>query len=140
MESPLSPKRICSAQLSDPLSDAGILEQVLGYAGPGVWLYIGAVSTLWKQCYEKVTLDQLRQDAIDGADIGFVSEAPHETWYRTAFASVATLTWAYTSALTVDVPRIRQLQFAASRHASMLVLAVAHELGMPMSAKVFAGE
>jgi hypothetical protein len=54
--------------------------------------------------------------------------------------SVETLNWACTSGLRVDAPRLRGLQFAAGRHASMLVLAVAHELGMPMSAKVFAGE
>jgi hypothetical protein len=135
MTSPLIPKRNCEAQISDPLCDAGILEHVLCYHGPGVWLYIGAVSNLWKQFYEKNTLDEAKriwQPAV-------VTEPPHKTTYSAVMQSVATLTWAYMSGLRVDAPGNRGLQYAAGRHASLLTLTVAHELGMPMSAHVFAG-
>jgi hypothetical protein len=128
-------KRACEAQLIDPLSNAGILEHVLAYADPRVWLYLGAVSSLWKHCYEKVVLEAARRVRQRAA----VTEVPRETTYRSVMQSVATLTWAYTSGLTVDAPRVRGLQYAAGRYASLLTLAVAHELGLPMSTKVFAG-
>ena len=53
--------------------------------------------------------------------------------------SVETLNWACTSGLRVDAPRLRGLQFAAGWHASLLTLVAAHELGLPMTGKVFAG-
>jgi hypothetical protein len=68
-----------------------------------------------------------------------VHEIPHETTYRAVFQSVPTLTWAYTSGLKVDARKSTHFQFAAGRHASLLTLVVAHELGMPTSATVFGG-
>jgi hypothetical protein len=141
MASLLTSKRACSLGHSgDPLSDAGILEHVLGFAGPGAWLYLGAVSNLWKQCYEKTTLDQARKESLTRRFGGvLVHEVPRETAYSAMFQSVAMLTWAYTSGLRIDASRHPNLQFAAGRHASLLTLEVAHELGMPMTATVFAG-
>jgi hypothetical protein len=139
MTSSLAPKRICEAQLSDPLSDAGILEHVLGYADPQVWLYLGAVSSLWKQCYEKVTLAQARHKASKKGGEGRLIAPPRETGYRAVFQSATTLTWAYTSGLQLGFNRSRKLQYVAGRCASLLALEVAHGLGMPMSYKVFAG-
>jgi hypothetical protein len=134
MTSPKASKRTSAAQHSDPLSDAGILEHVLGYVGPGVYLYIGAVSSLWKQCYEKVALRFARQRWR-----GIPSDPPRQTMYRAVMQSVETLNWAYTSGLRVDASRAQELQYAAGRHASSLTLALAQELGIPMSAKVFTG-
>jgi hypothetical protein len=34
-----------------PLSNPGILRQVLEYVGPCQWVYIGGVSQLWQECY-----------------------------------------------------------------------------------------
>jgi hypothetical protein len=138
MTSPSS-KRTCSVQYSNPLGDAGILEQVLEYVGPRVWLYIGAVSSLWKQCYQKVTLDIARHEALDRDDGAVLTG---ETTFHAVFQSVATLTWACTSGLKLDdckPVQFRRLQFAAGRHASLPTLVAAHELGLPMSANVFAG-
>jgi ribosomal protein S11 len=139
MSSSLAPKRTCEAQLSDPLSDAGILELVLNYLDPQVWLYLGAVSNLWKRCYEKVTLAQARHKASMKGGERSLSAPPRETAYSAVFQSVTTLTWAYTSGLQLDSNRSRKLQYAAGRCASLLALEVAHGLGMPMSYKVFAG-
>jgi hypothetical protein len=139
MTSALISKRTCLAELSDPLSNAGILEHMLGYVDPRVWLYIGAVSSLWKQCYEKVTFAQARHKASTKGSESKLSAPPRETAYRAVFQSVTTLTWAYTSGLQLDSSRYRKLQYAAGRCGSLLALEVAHGLGMPMSYKVFAG-
>eukprot|EP00953_Heterococcus_sp_UTEX-ZZ885_P026129 14145-Heterococcus_DN1.PRE.1 len=54
---------------------------------------------------------------------------PRKTNYSAAFQSVATLTWAYTSGLQLR-PGNQTLQRVAGRRASLLVLAVLHELGL----------
>jgi hypothetical protein len=84
MVSSFIPKRVCTARLSNPLGNAGILQQVLEYAGTRSYLYIGAVSSLWKQCYETV------------------ATAEYKSSYGAALQSVATLTWAYTSGLQLQ--------------------------------------
>jgi hypothetical protein len=142
MVSPRASKRTPSAQLSDPLSDAGILQHVLSYVCPGVWLYIGAVSTLWEDCYETVAIERAWQERFRRDDNAVHTEQLCETTYRAVFESVATLTWAYRSGLKLDEQdsvHSMQVQYAAGRHASLPTLIVAHELGMPMSEKVFAG-
>jgi hypothetical protein len=125
MTSPLTLKRTCAARPSDPLDDAGILQQVLGYAGTRSYLYIGAVSSLWKQCYETVASAEEKRlsespawrHRADGDD------SPHKTSYGAALQSVATFTWAYTSALQLRANN-RTLQRAAARRASLLFLAI----------------
>eukprot|EP00953_Heterococcus_sp_UTEX-ZZ885_P016162 9107-Heterococcus_DN1.PRE.2 len=135
-------KRICLAQHCDPLSDAGILQHILGYVCPGVWLYNGAVSTLWEECYEQVALDRAVHDQFRRQDKGGYTEPPCETTYRAVFESVATLTWACASGLKLDEQNpthSRKLQYAAGRHADLPTLIVAHEHGLPMTGHVFAG-
>jgi hypothetical protein len=130
MTSPLISKRACTARLSDPLGDAGILQQVLGYAGTRDWLYIGAVSSLWKQCYESVTLaEEKRVSEASRWHRTYEISEPHQTNYSAAFQSVATLTWAYTNGLQLQVDN-QTLQHAVGQQASLLVLAVLHELGL----------
>jgi hypothetical protein len=130
MKSPSGPKRSCSRQRRDPLSDAGILQQVLGYVSARCYLYTGTVSSLWKQSYETVALAEEKRVSESapwrrrtGIDV------PRKTNYSAAFQSVAMLTWAYTSGLQLRGDS-QTLQRAAGRHASLLVLAVLHELGL----------
>jgi hypothetical protein len=134
MASPKISKRTSSAQYSNPLSDAGILELVLEYVGPEIYLYNGGVSNLWRQCYEKTALSFARQNWR-----GVPSDPPRQTMYSAVMQSVETLNWAYASGLRVDAPRMRGLQYAAGRHADLQTLALAQELGMPVTYKVFTG-
>jgi hypothetical protein len=139
MASPKASKRTFLPDFSNPLSDAGILELVLEYVGPRVWLYVGTVSGLWRQCYEKVTLEIAKREALDRCDGAVVTG---DTTYEAAFQSVATLTWAHANGLKLNDLRSwlsARVQLTAGRHASLLTLVAAHELGLPMSGDVFAG-
>jgi hypothetical protein len=140
MTSHLISKRTCTAQSRTPLSNTGILQHVLGYAGTPSYLFIGAVSSFWKQCYEMVAIaeekrmsESCRLHRRDRDNI-----VPHKTNYTAAFQSVATLTWAYTSGLHLSADD-QTLQRAAGRRASLLVLAVLHELGLAFNEYTLAG-
>jgi hypothetical protein len=39
---------------SNPLTEAGILQHVLGYVGPGHWYFLATVSSLWRDLYARV--------------------------------------------------------------------------------------
>jgi hypothetical protein len=124
-------KRTCAARLSDLLGDAGILQQVLDFYGTRSYLYIGAVSSLWKQCYETVASAEEKRlsKSPAGRHRADGDDSPHKTSYGAALQSVATLTWAYTSGLQLRADN-RSLQRAAGRRASLLLLAILHELGL----------
>jgi hypothetical protein len=138
MDLPRTSKRTCSAELSDPLGDAGILQHVLNYVSKRSYLYIGAVSSLWKQCYETVTfVAEKRMSESSAWRRRTVIVIPRKTNYSAAFQSVATLTWAFTSGLQLRADS-QALQRAAGR-ASLLTLAVLHELGLAFNEFTVAG-
>jgi hypothetical protein len=39
---------------TNPLAERGILQHVLGYVGPGHWLFAALVSNAWHQAYQQV--------------------------------------------------------------------------------------
>jgi hypothetical protein len=130
MVSPPTSKRACSAQHRDPLSDAGILQHVLSYVSPRSYLYIGTVSSLWKQCYETVTFDaekRVSESSTWRRRTGI--DVPRKTNYSAAFQSVAMLTWAFSSGLQLRADN-QALQRAAGCRASLLLLAILHALGL----------
>jgi hypothetical protein len=47
---------------SNPLRQAGVLQRVLDYVGPGHWLFVSAVSKLWKDLYERVESRRMEKD------------------------------------------------------------------------------
>jgi hypothetical protein len=134
-------KRTCPVQLRDPLCDAGILEHVLGYVGTRVWLYVGAVSTFWQQCYGRFApAEELRILKTKWWRM-FARVDPDvnkDTSHSAAFQSVATLTWAYTSGLQLTADEWT-LQRAAGERASLLVLALLHELGLVFGERALCG-
>jgi hypothetical protein len=139
MKSTSTSKRSCSGQHSDPLSDTGILQHVLAYVSTRSYLYIVAVSSLWKQCYEAVTFAEEKRVSESGTRQRITGTVvPRKTNYSAAFQSVATLTWAYTNGLQLRGDS-QILQRAAGRHASLLVLAVLHELGLAFNEFTLAG-
>jgi hypothetical protein len=48
-----------TTESKNPLRQAEILEQMLGYVGPGHWLFCATVSQLWKQIYVKLLSEQM---------------------------------------------------------------------------------
>jgi hypothetical protein len=40
--------------MQEALTNAGILQIIFSYEGPGSWLFIPLVCKLWKQCYEQL--------------------------------------------------------------------------------------
>jgi hypothetical protein len=120
-------KRACTEK-GDPLSNASILQHVMSYVSPSIYLYIAGVSRLWKQSYEQVTHEAARKaEPLEWKRA--VTEVPRTTRYSVAFGSVALLTWAFTSGLELDGAN-QLLQYAAGAYGSLLTLAVAHGLGL----------
>jgi hypothetical protein len=136
MASALTSKRNCTARFSDPLSDAGLLQHVLSYVSTRCYLYIGAVSRLWKHCYEASILARMSESSPWLRRTEIV--VPRKTNYSAAFRSVATLTWAYTSGLQLQ-PDDSLLQRTAGERASLLVLALLHELGLVFGERALVG-
>jgi hypothetical protein len=48
----------------NPLNNAGILKQVLSYAGAGEWIFYAPISKLWLECYRNVPAHQLQRQLI----------------------------------------------------------------------------
>jgi hypothetical protein len=47
--------------MEEALSNAGILQIIFSYEGPGSWLFIPPVSKLWKQWYEQLDVAHLQR-------------------------------------------------------------------------------
>jgi hypothetical protein len=88
-----------------PLAERGILQHVLGYLGPGHWLFAALVSRGWQQAYLKVPVHQM----ISSSPVACV---PHMTLYSAAVASAARLTLAGQLGLDFSC---KSLQRAAGR-------------------------
>jgi hypothetical protein len=43
----------------NPLSEAGVLQRILSYVGPGHWLLISLVSKAWRESYLQVPEQQI---------------------------------------------------------------------------------
>jgi hypothetical protein len=120
-------KRACAVR-GDPLSNASILQHILSFINPRLYLYIAGVSNLWQQSYECVALEPARK-TVSLEWRRAATEVPRRTRYSSAFGSVTLLTWAFTSGLALDADN-QLLQRAAGAHGSLLTLAVAHGLGL----------
>jgi hypothetical protein len=49
-----SSQKRSTANSSNPLEQAGILQHVLDYVGPGHWCFVAEVSSLWGELYKRV--------------------------------------------------------------------------------------
>jgi hypothetical protein len=123
-----TPKRTCTSQCGNALDNAGILQHMLGYVGTRSYLYSGAVSSFWKQCYESATNaeEKLRAEGSRWHRRTEIS-IPRKTNYSVAFQSVAMLSWAHASGLQLQADN-QTLQYAAGEQASFLVLDALHGL------------
>jgi hypothetical protein len=114
--------RVCS---TNPLGEAGILQQFLNDLGPGHWLFAALVSKAWHQAYLQVPEHQMIGVSPTNARVP-VRCVPHMTLYSAAVASTARLTLAREAGLELLTA---QLQIAAGRWGNKATITVAAEAG-----------
>jgi hypothetical protein len=125
-------KKQALAVCSNPLLQAGLLEVTFEFVGPGEALFIRAVNSSWKACYDKLTTAS-QQDCSEEHVHGSSCTA-----YPAVFASASRVKAALKSGLRFDKAKDK-LCVCAGRHAGIDALAAAHELGLPFSAAVMRG-
>jgi hypothetical protein len=125
-----------AADSSNPLHQAGILHRVLSYVGPGYWLFISEVSSLWRELYVK--LANLSVDTVWFRAFCKSKRTctAHMTLYSSVFASPSRVRHAYDCGLDCTS---EPCQFAAGRSADVTTLAAAHELGMAYTKRCTTG-
>jgi hypothetical protein len=122
---------------SDPLSDAGILNQVLSYAGAGEWIFYALINKLWLECYRAVPAHDVRkEDTVERAlDFRVQSQM---TLRRAVYASASRVRLAHELGLRFGTQSGR-LQFYLGSVACAAAFAESHRLGMPVSTRMMNG-
>jgi hypothetical protein len=121
-----------AADDSNPLHQPGILHEVLSYVGPGHWLFLAKVSSLWRDMYLKVNSAVMSKAYSFYSDPCFTC-TPKMTLYSAVFASPAAVQHAHACGLK---SRGGRYEFAAGLYADTATLSAAHELGMPHTAAI----
>jgi hypothetical protein len=125
------------AAASNPLNDAGILEQVCTFL-PGHYLFLGAVCKEWEALYAGIKAQQLRSVVCRHNHTSkHVICGTKTTVYSAAVASPATARLAVEFGLEFCSKKSgRSVQIIAGLHADMQTLTSLRELGMPLSGVV----
>jgi hypothetical protein len=108
--------------VEEALSNAGILQNIFAYQGPGSWLFLSPVSKLWKQWYERLDPTSLRASCRN-ANI-------HSTMYGEVFRSPSRFRMACEHGLQ---PLFEQLQDVAGILCDVPTLLAAQELGFQVT-------
>jgi hypothetical protein len=111
--SAMSAKKRAGIHIRNPLNDAGILKQVLGFVGPGHWLFVAEVSKLWQQIYKAIAAAYLpKAQAFDCLPNGskVFSCRPHMTLAQAVFASASRLKWAHDAGLSIVPDTLDEMQ------------------------------
>jgi hypothetical protein len=108
----------------------GTLQLVLEFVGPGHALQVGTVCKAWQESYKRVTAVTLAVVTWDGRSISFTC-GPAHTLRSAAFISQSMLRWAHSWGLNLGLK-----EYVAAKSASITTLALAHELGMPLTAEM----
>eukprot|EP00953_Heterococcus_sp_UTEX-ZZ885_P022031 12241-Heterococcus_DN1.PRE.1 len=122
-------KRAVLATSQNPLC-AGLLQLVLEFVGPGYCLHAGTVCKAWRESYSQVAAVTLTVATWDGRSISFIC-GPTHTLRSAAFTSQATLRWAHSWSLNLGTK-----EYIAAQTADIPTLALARELGMPLTAEM----
>jgi hypothetical protein len=112
---------------TNPFSEAGVLQHVLNYLGPGHWLFAALVSEDWHQAYLKVPEHQMVGVSPINPRVPVVC-VPQMTLYSAAVASVTRLTLAEDVGLDLDSV---EFALAAGRWADKATISLAAGAGMP---------
>jgi hypothetical protein len=116
----------------DPLQQAGILQRVLDYVGPGHWLFIAQVSSLWRDLYIGVAAMELH--VVDFPNN--IYSLPQTTLFSSVFASPTRVQLAQAHGLRCTTFEYKR---AAGMYADIATLKAARELLMPYSRYAMAG-
>jgi hypothetical protein len=120
-----------------PLLQPSVL-QVLNFLGPGHYLFASTVSKLWLECYGRVP--DCRVPSHDRYHHIESQACSHShTLHSAIFSSKSRLRLAHAAGIQFDAVRNWKLQRLAGQHADIGTLAVAHQLGLPLSANVVHG-
>jgi hypothetical protein len=107
-----------------PLCNTGILHSIFGYVGPRDWLFVAAVSSLWRDWYLKAAASTAKSTG---------------TCYAAVFASASRVQLAFENGLHLKRIDNTTLQYRAGKHGSASALIHAELLGLPVSDVVFEG-
>jgi hypothetical protein len=116
-----------------PLHDPSILQTIFSYVGPGHWLFLSTVSSLWYELYSALASLILPGNAFYDENITCVSEM---TLYSSVFASASRLRLAHNCSLD---SRTLNYAYAAGACADFATLMAALELGAPWLAGILYG-
>jgi hypothetical protein len=127
----------CIAESSNPLFQSGILQRVFRYLGPGHWLFLSTVSSLWRDVYSTIGDAQVSRlfasedrnwDEVDSLDDDDLFTCVSQmTLYSSVFESPSRVRLAHESGLHNSQ---EGYQYAAGRHSTLATLVAACELGM----------
>jgi hypothetical protein len=118
---------------SNPLYEIGILQQVIGHVGPGEWLFLSTVSSLWRDLYASLA-DVKKQSPGNYKKV--ITCTATMTLYSSVFASPSRVRLAHE--LGIDCSE-DSYKLAAGMHGTVQTLAAAYELGMSFSAVTMLG-
>jgi hypothetical protein len=122
---------------SSPLGDAGILKQVLKFAGTGAFIFYAPISKLWLECYQAVAAHTIKAKCTVMRELDL--EVPYQrTLRRAVYASAARVRLAHELGLQYGSESAK-LQFYIGAVACGAALAEAHRLGMPVSTRMMNG-
>jgi hypothetical protein len=107
----------------------GLLQQVLGYVGPGHWLFIAEVSKLWQRIYRKVASARFPAFPMNIIDCSsrFLRCRPQMTLGSALFALQSTLRWAHAAVSGLSL-KLVSMRYIAGVFTDQSTLALVFEL------------
>jgi hypothetical protein len=122
------------------LHQLGLLKEILGYVGPGHWLFLSTVCSLWRDLYTKMITEKLKRrfSYVMGIDIVVAKFTciPQMTLYSAVFASSSRVRLAHENGVNCSTTAY---EHAAGKHGTVASLMAARELGMEFSAATMMG-
>jgi hypothetical protein len=120
-----------AAEISNPLNNSGVLQNVLSYVGAGHHLFVALVNKDWREMHRSLESQELTVHST------YTVICDSQTTRLTSvLTSPARVKLAHKSGL--DCTSLR-LQYAAGKHADIATLAAAHELGLELDEIVLTG-
>jgi hypothetical protein len=120
----------------NPLLQTNVLEHVLSYVGPGHWLFLSTVCSLWLEAYAKLSAVTTATATVYAACKASILCELRMTLSSAIFASPSRLTLAQEWGRQL---LSRQCQFTAGSYADVETLVAARELGLQYTDATRAG-
>jgi hypothetical protein len=128
-------KKAAESVTEPPLSNAGILQLVLSYVGPGHCFFIGTVCKAWWQCYKRVPDVRVKRVDFNSSHV-YLACTSYMTLLRAATASESRLRLAHCCGLQLSTWRAQR---AVGFFGDQETISTARELSMPLSVHVSRG-